>query len=357
MTLSLAGWMGGLSASGIVFFGCLFGLFWMYKGKKTNAKLLFYWGLVTIFTSLMWLGDLVDFVTILLTGKNMDNSYGLYCLISWMWIPPSNIVILYIGAKLLIPEKKRYIVAMLSIYTILGVIFEIFLFFDVMNSSVFFYPKTPGEELISINFVYSSPLGIIFIILSLLNLLLLPGFIFKSFQSTGLVRKNFLILSIAYFLVFICSILEVSSPPGIILVFVRIGVVSSLWIFYLALREEQEKKEKLKPKKEVKVEGDLFRISQFKKGDITEEEVSISKEKKICLVCKGRVRKFEVFLCDCDAFYCHKCARALIDIENACWVCNEPFDESKPSTPFKKVEEEIEIETSEKHQKKPKTKK
>ena len=347
--------MGGLSASGIVIFGCLFGLFWMYKGKKMNAKLLFYWGLATLFWSLCWLGDLVDFVTILLTGKNMDNSYGLYCLISWMWIPPSNIVILYIGAKLLIPEKKRYIVAMLSIYTILGVIFEIFLFFDVMNSAVFFYPKTPGEELISINFVYSSPLGIISNILSLsLLILLVFGFLFKIIQSTGLVRKKFLILLIASLLTFICGILEVSSPPGIIKVLVRIGIVISYWIWYLGLREEPEKKEKLKPKKEVKVEGDLFRISQFKKGDITEEEVSISKEKKICLVCKGRVRKFEVFLCDCDAFYCHNCARALTDIENACWVCNEPFDESKPSTPFKKVEEEIEIETSEKPQKKPK---
>ena len=46
----------------------------------------------------------------------------------------------------------------------------------------------------------------------------------------------------------------------------------------------------------MRVEGDLFRISKYKKEDITEEEISISKEKKICLVCKGKLGGFTVFL-------------------------------------------------------------
>ena len=33
---------------------------------------------------------------------------------------------------------------------------------------------------------------------------------------------------------------------------------------------------------------------------------------------------------------------ALTNLENACWVCNAPFDESKPSKPYKKVEVAIE---------------
>ena len=64
---------------------------------------------------------------------------------------------------------------------------------------------------------------------------------------------------------------------------------------------------------------------------ITEEEVSISKEKKICLVCKGRVGGFNSFICpECDTLYCEKCARTLSTLENACWVCDAPLDESKP---------------------------
>jgi len=71
---------------------------------------------------------------------------------------------------------------------------------------------------------------------------------------------------------------------------------------------------------------------------VTEEEVSVSKEKKICLVCKGKlVRK--IYICpDCNTFYCNICADTLVDLENACWACNSPFDESKPSKPYEKEE-------------------
>ena len=63
---------------------------------------------------------------------------------------------------------------------------------------------------------------------------------------------------------------------------------------------------------------------------VTEEEVSISKEKRTCLVCKGKVGRYNFICNDCGAFYCENCARTLTDLENACWVCETPFDESKP---------------------------
>ena len=85
---------------------------------------------------------------------------------------------------------------------------------------------------------------------------------------------------------------------------------------------------------------------------LTEEEVSISKEKKICLVCKGKVSGFETFLClECETFYCHKCVRALIEMENMCWACSAPIDKSKSVKPFKK-EGEIDIKISKKPKKK-----
>ncbi|MFX1307766.1 MAG: hypothetical protein ACFFDG_13220, partial [Promethearchaeota archaeon] len=49
---------------------------------------------------------------------------------------------------------------------------------------------------------------------------------------------------------------------------------------------------------------------------------------------------FNTYICTgCDALYCENCARALSNAENACWVCNEPIDKSKPSKPFKLTEE------------------
>lgn len=77
---------------------------------------------------------------------------------------------------------------------------------------------------------------------------------------------------------------------------------------------------------------------------VTEEEVSISKEKRTCLVCKNRLGGY-MFMCyDCGSYYCEKCANALTDAENACWACEAQFDKSKPVKPYEKVEEKVEIE-------------
>ena len=48
-----------------------------------------------------------------------------------------------------------------------------------------------------------------------------------------------------------------------------------------------------------------------------------------------------VYICKCDALYCEKCAKTLEDLENACWVCNAPFNESKPMKSFKEEEEKV----------------
>jgi hypothetical protein len=73
---------------------------------------------------------------------------------------------------------------------------------------------------------------------------------------------------------------------------------------------------------------------------VTEEEVTFHKEMKICLICKGKISRLSYICPGCYALYCVKCSEGMVNLENACWVCNEPFDESKPSTPFK-IKEDI----------------
>jgi len=79
---------------------------------------------------------------------------------------------------------------------------------------------------------------------------------------------------------------------------------------------------------------------------ITEEKVTIHKEKKICLVCRGEVLRF-TYICECGAIYCENCARAVSNLENVCWACEVPIDYSKPVKP--KEEETEEIRDDKKH--------
>jgi predicted amidophosphoribosyltransferase len=92
---------------------------------------------------------------------------------------------------------------------------------------------------------------------------------------------------------------------------------------------------------------DLF--SAFTKPQkLTEEEVSISIEKKICLVCKGELSRKNYICPECKTFYCIKCSDALLNMENACWVCNTPFNESKPSKPFEIIETDVGVDIKDK---------
>ncbi len=83
-------------------------------------------------------------------------------------------------------------------------------------------------------------------------------------------------------------------------------------------------------------------------NQITEEEVIFHIEKKICLVCKKKILKFTYICPECEIFYCMNCSQALANLENVCWVCNAPIDESKPSKSFDLEEDENKAKKSKK---------
>jgi len=327
------GWINGNTAIIHLLFGCTFGLFLIYKSKKTNAKLLFYLGLSIFFLGLISLGNILDFMTILLTGNNMDN-VELYGILGYIWGPIAFLFLLTFGAELLIPEKKWYIISTLLV---LCIIFELFLFLDPRGSFDFVVPEKSGEDLLNCVLI---PWSLLFILLSIYFLFFIIflgfGLFYKAYQLTGIVRKKFFLLLLGTSLYLAFTLLDIITS----LPFFRIGTLSGYCFWYLGLREEPAKPKKVTPKKEVKIEEGLFRLSK-RPAEITEEEVTVSKEKKICLVCKGKALRF-IFICpDCETIYCEKCALTLSNLENACWVCETPFDESKPVRLPEKKEEKI----------------
>ena len=338
----------GITETFILIYCFIFGILLIYKSRVTNAKLLGYIGFVGIGTGLIGLGACIDFFTILLTGKNMDNTYSLRGLLGFMWAPILvGILLVYIMAELLMPKLKWPLV---TLSTIGAVIVELFLFLDPMSSLIYNYPSSPGEDLIYVSYKIGSP-AFFFMIIYFLFLVIFCafGFLYKSILSTGVIKKKFQFLSFGAFL---------AVGAGIVNNLYNLEIINSItfsifsiscnflgyYFFYLGLKEEPEEPN-LRPKKEVKVAESIFRLSK-KPAQITEEEVSISKEKQICLVCKGNVVKI-IYLCpECRTFYCIKCVDALTNQENACWVCSTPFDESKPVKPFKKEEQIEEIKIS-----------
>lgn len=283
---------------------------------------------------LVWLAPCLDFLKILITGTNMNR--WLYAILGYMWAPSTACLAIYIGSELMIPQKKW---GMVSTYIILGIIFELLLFLNIVNSVTFVLPDSPGENVIDARLLMPS-IPFLIMIAFLLGGWILNGigFFVKGIKSKRVIRKKYLLLSTGFNLFIISAALEVLLSPGIFLILVRIGMISSTWFWYLGLRKEEEKPLKIDDK-EIEVAESLFRLS-VRPEHISEEEVTFHKERKICLVCKTKLSRVIYSCPQCDALYCINCSNSISNLENACWVCNTPFDESRPSRPYVRPKDE-----------------
>jgi len=235
--LTVFGWIDGITASGVVIFGFIFGFFFLYKARKSSAKILTILGIVNILAGLMYLGVFTDFIVVLATETNLDNTYGLVGILSYIWFAPVMVLALYIGAELLLPKKKWYLMA---IIIIICIVFVILFFMDTMGTFNFVPPLVSGESLIDYNINLFEPAGIIMAILLLAVLIVLGfGFLIKSFQSSGVLRKKFLFLSLGAICFCIFGLLEGLTAPGDILmvIIVRIGYLISFWLMYYGLKD------------------------------------------------------------------------------------------------------------------------
>jgi len=317
-----------------VFFAITVGGFFVHKARKTNAKLLAWAGLMIILIWTYYLGTFLDFITVLLTGNNIDNTFGLLGSLNWMWPALGSPIQVYFTAELIIPEKKLLKRIVTYSYLITMMIALLFLFFNPSTSFVYYYPINSGEDLIYFHYNFTSPaFYIAFISIIYIIIFVVVGFLIKSFHTTSILRKKYFYSSMAVLICTICKALEALFYLGIVSIFTKIADLIGGVLWYLSLREASAEPKK-KPEKKIQVEDGIFRLTE-RPDQITEAEVMFHKEKKICLVCKGKALNF-IYVCSgCEALYCENCVRTLENLENSCWICNKPFNESKPSKPFK----------------------
>ncbi len=139
------------------------------------------------------------------------------------------------------------------------------------------------------------------------------------------VMINLIVISIAWFIFLYLFVIGITVMLFFISLIYVIGTHLLLFFTNRVLKPQQSSEGK---------EGVPNILSVFTRPQkLTEEEISISKEKRICLVCKSEISRENYNCPECKTFYCSKCAKALSSMENACWVCVAPFDPTKEVKP------------------------
>lgn len=136
---------------------------------------------------------------------------------------------------MLVPKLKWVII---SIFTVLSIFFYIIIFIDPFEAFNFVYPAIPEELLIDYNTIILSIVGMLMAFFLLSTIFLLGvGFLIKAFQSTGILKKNFFLLSLGAIFFCVFGLLEGLTAPGLMIIFVRIGYLTSFWFMYYGLKD------------------------------------------------------------------------------------------------------------------------
>jgi len=255
-------------------------------------------------------------------------------------------------------DKVKLVMALTAIYA--------FLYQTILFYAIFVEPERFATLEGPLDVRYQSWLALCLFSSIMLVFIIAIFFVQKSRKSPEPeIRLKGLFYLIANLTFATGTFLDAALPLSLILlVIVRILLLSGTFEAYFAFAMPKWmeklffKKNAEKYSEESSEDEDAF--SQFfnllksKPKEITEEEVKFYREQTVCLVCKNQLVKYILaYICqNCRALYCVKCARAISKLENACWACNAPIDDSKPVKLFKKDEKPLDFEGSEEPRKK-----
>jgi parallel beta-helix repeat protein len=153
---------------------------------------------------------------------------------------------------------------------------------------------------------------------------------------------------------------ESAQQPGdnIIIIIIFIIIISAAVSGGLVIQRKSKKKSielKQKSLKIMEKESQIIALEK-QRAELTEDDITISKERHICLVHKGTIEGYSFICPGCGAFYCQVCLEAIKKIENVCWSCGNSLDPSKPSKKEELIKEisDKDIEMEDKPKKGPK---
>ena len=268
-----------------------------------------------------WLSSVISLSSVIITGKGLTPQ--MYAMIGIPLLPIFTFSWLIAFTDLKYKEKQKEILIPWIIYTIF---FEIvFFYFLILDPDLIIKLNNPVDaeyQRIASLFILS------FIITILITGVIFALDIMKSDNPKIKLKGKSLL---AAFLTWcIAAPLDAFMPLNVVfLLFTRSLLISSAIMFYFGFMGKIEEYKEEAEKDDA--QAFLAMTSIHKKESYTEEEILYHKEKRICLVCKGKISRKKKFVCPkCDILYCIRCSVALISLENICWVCESPMDPSKP---------------------------
>ena len=100
--LSLMGWIFGLQALIYLVVSCSSGIIFIILARKSNAKLLFYFGVYAIFLGFWQLSGTLEFLIFIVTGNDPNFPILYFFFLAWIWPYLAGLILLYIILELLI---------------------------------------------------------------------------------------------------------------------------------------------------------------------------------------------------------------------------------------------------------------
>lgn len=303
----------------------------------------------------------------------IDSTFMLLVKIAWIFLNLGRLVYLFEYERNIL-NTKYVITISLALFTVLVVIlpFEtgkgmISIMYIVYSLVLLFInlrlAQKSKDEYRTIQFfvligIVLMGSGMIFSSMEMKHLNVLPLFIspmlflfgciifaLPSMVDFGQLKKCIKLASFLYFFLILIRIFFLISIvlKGTLTYLVLPNTIGLIFIIYISIHSRIIMKTSHTKQNEENISS-MFNIYTRPKR-FTEDEVYVSKEKNICLVCKNKLIRYNIYICpECATFYCENCAQTFSNLENACWVCETPFDESKPVRLPKKAEDEITIE-------------
>jgi hypothetical protein len=232
-TISL---VSGISASAILFTGYLTGILTIAKGAKRKAPLMVWSGLFLMLMGQFYLGTVVSFIKILLTGTNLVTPY-LAARLAYAMAPVAITIAMHVGFSMIKPKWRKPVVA---IFAASAVWYWIGLFVyprpDLTNNPWFItieqIPFTGGTELVDISL---QSWVLILTALYLVSLLVFntSGLLILAKNSSGIIKKKAIIQAIGYFIFVIIGAVDSLVPLGHWIFIPRIIMVIGYILLYV----------------------------------------------------------------------------------------------------------------------------